>query len=100
MFCANTIKLIALKDTKRTFRTIGVYLVFLLSAAVIAVYAYFFSALQRVSEVTDVVGAFPLISILTAAGIYALYMAVSSVFVCCKGTAGTYPRSPLLRASG
>jgi len=79
MFCADIIKLIALKDTKRAFRTPGIYLIFLLSAAVIGVSAYFFSAIQKAPGMAGAAGAFPLVSILTAAGICALYMAFSSV---------------------
>lgn len=78
MLSADIIKLVALKDAKRTMRTPGIYLAYIFACAVIAAYAFFFSSLQNSSGV-EVSGAFPSVSILTAAGIYALYMAVSSV---------------------
>ena len=78
MFSTNTVKLIALKDAKRTLRTPGIYLAFIFACGVIAVYAWFISSLKDSSGI-GVSGAFPAASLLSALGIYALYMAVSSV---------------------
>jgi ABC-type transport system involved in multi-copper enzyme maturation permease subunit len=78
MFSTHTAKLIALKDAKRTLRTPGIYLAYMFACGVIALYAWFFSSLQASSGV-GVSAAFPASSLLTAVGIYALYMAVSSV---------------------
>jgi ABC-type transport system involved in multi-copper enzyme maturation permease subunit len=78
MFSTHTAKLIALKDAKRTLRTPGIYLAYIFACGVIAVYAWFFSSLQESSGI-GVSGAFPGASLMTAVGIYSLYMAVSAV---------------------
>jgi ABC-type transport system involved in multi-copper enzyme maturation permease subunit len=77
MFSTRTAKLIALKDANRTLKTPGIYLAYILACGVIALYAWFFSSLENSGA--GITGAFPGASLLTAVGIYSLYMAVSSV---------------------